>query len=70
MKTLLYFGIFFLTNVTCTDSKNVYICKSNAAKKYHYKENCRGLSSCQHKVVKIALTEAKSQGKTLCGWED
>jgi 5-bromo-4-chloroindolyl phosphate hydrolysis protein len=70
MKTLLFFGLFFLTSVTCTDSKNVYICKSNDAKKYHYKENCRGLSSCQYKVVKVTLTEAKSQGKTLCGWED
>jgi len=70
MKTLLLLGLFFLTNVTCTDSKYVYICKSNDAKKYHLKETCRGLSTCQFKVVKITVTEAKSQGKTLCSWED
>lgn len=49
---------------------NVFICGSTGAKKYHYNENCRGLRSCSHNVVKTSLKQAKGLGLTLCGWED
>ena len=40
------------------------------AKKYHFNENCRGLSSCSHGVVKKTLKQAQGLRLTLCGWED
>lgn len=60
----------FLTKTTCTEPITVYICNSSGAKKYHLKENCKGLSTCQHKILKMTLEKAKADGKTLCGWED
>ena len=51
-------------------STTVYICKSKGAKKYHYKEFCRGLSNCKHEVVKIEKKDAENRGLGLCGWED
>lgn len=69
MKTLLILGLLFLTNTTYTDSKTVYICDSSNGKKYHYKSDCRGLSNCQHRIVKTTLAIARGDGKTLCGWE-
>ncbi|MGV4413826.1 DUF6804 family protein [Chryseobacterium sp. T1] len=54
-----------------TESQNsdVYLCDSSGGKKYHYTSRCRGLSNCQHKIVKVAIKKAKGMGKTLCGWE-
>jgi len=49
---------------------SVYLCDSSGGKKYHYSKDCRGLSNCKHKIIKVSLTEAKKRGKTLCGWED
>ncbi|KVV15000.1 hypothetical protein [Flavobacterium sp. TAB 87] len=49
---------------------NVYICGNKGAKKYHYKENCRGLSACTQGVKKTGLTQAKGFGLTICGWEN
>ncbi len=51
-------------------SDKVYICSSKTAKRYHYKENCRGLSNCGSKIVRTTIDKAKDSGKTLCGWED
>ena len=51
-------------------SSTVYICKSKGAKKYHYKETCRGLNNCKHEVVKIEKKDAENRGLGLCGWED
>lgn len=49
----------------------VYICDSKGATKYHYRKNCRGLSSCKHDIVKVTLDQAVKKGKkSLCGWED
>tara|TARA_R110002126_G_scaffold282681_1_gene431246 strand:+ start:8459 stop:8605 length:147 start_codon:yes stop_codon:yes gene_type:complete len=48
----------------------VYICGPRGAKKYHYTENCRGLSACIHGIVKTSLSQAQNYGLTLCGWED
>ena len=49
----------------------VYICDSSNAHAYHYKKDCRGLSRCKHKVLKVTLEDAKAKhGRKLCGWED
>jgi hypothetical protein len=62
MKTLLLF--LFLTA-----PQVVYICGSAKGKKYHLRADCRGLSSCQHKIRKMALADAQKNGWTLCKWE-
>ena len=49
---------------------SVYLCDSSGGKKYHYSKTCRGLSNCQHEIIKVTLEEAKRRGKTVCGWED
>ena len=49
---------------------NVYTCGASGAKKYHYKESCRGLSSYKQKITKLPLKQAQGYGLTLCGWED
>jgi hypothetical protein len=51
-------------------SETVYVCKSAGAKKYHYKQTCRGLSGCKHEVVKMDKSDAENRGLGLCGWED
>jgi len=67
MKT----GFLLLTFLTLNLSEsNVYICGPTGAKKYHYTNNCRGLNSCSHGIKKVSISEAKSYGLTLCGWED
>ncbi|WP_396143521.1 hypothetical protein [Flavobacterium sp.] len=48
----------------------MFIFVTNGAKKYHLKEDCRGLNACKHQVVKKTLKEAKDLGLELCGWED
>jgi len=68
MKTLL-----LLLILTCNkphpiaNTTAAYIC--TGAKKYHLNSNCRGLSSCQHKILKMSVAEAQRSGKTLCRWE-
>lgn len=49
---------------------SVYVCKSAGAKKYHYKNTCRGLSNCKHEIVKMEKGAAENRGLGLCGWED
>lgn len=68
MKTLLLLIIFF-TNTNFSTPKSVYICNSGISKKYHYKQDCRGLKNCQFKLLRINLDKAKKDGKTLCRWE-
>ena len=48
--------------------EKVYICTGKYAKRYHKKENCRGLKSCKGDIEYIPLSEAKKQGKTPCGY--
>lgn len=63
--------VFFLTLTSFHEVKtSVYICGSSGAKKYHYKESCRGLNACKHQITKTTLKEAESYGLSLCGWED
>ncbi len=68
MKRFLPLLLLFVLN-GCTSSTNVYVCDSQNARKYHLKADCRGLSNCSHRIVKVTLEEAKESGKTLCNWE-
>lgn len=74
MKTLLL--LFLLSgHGRCTPAPttaapdSVYICDSPGAKKYHLRQNCKGLTHCQHRIIKISLEQAKRKGRTLCGYE-
>ena len=69
MKYTLLFLLLILSSFDTIET-SVYICGSAGAKKYHLKENCRGLSSCSNGVVKTSLKQAQGLGLTLCGWED
>ncbi|RMA66558.1 hypothetical protein BXY75_0985 [Ulvibacter antarcticus] len=60
---------FFISGFTISVS-DVYICKGNYSKKYHYAKNCRGLSNCSTDIYAVTLSDAKQIGRTLCGWED
>lgn len=79
MKTKTLTTTLLLTFLTLTSFSNqtkispqtsVYICDSSGGKKYHYEKGCRGLSNCQHEIIKVSLEDAKKRGKSLCGWED
>ena len=50
-----------------SNSKTVYTTKTG--KKYHYKKSCKGLNNA-NSIISITLSKAKSQGLTLCGYED
>ncbi|MFH7017602.1 hypothetical protein [Flavobacterium sp. FlaQc-47] len=69
MKYILILLFIVFTSFDLPET-SVYICGSTGAKKYHYKETCRGLSSCSHETVKTSLKQAQGLGLTLCGWED
>jgi len=69
MKYLIIPLFIFLTSFHSPETK-VYICGPRGAKKYHYKENCRGLTACRHVLTKVTLAQAQGFGLTLCGWED
>ncbi len=69
MKYILLLIFVFSTSFSPIET-NVFICGSTGAKKYHYKETCRGLSSCKHEIVKTSLKKAQGLGLSLCGWED
>lgn len=69
--------LFILLNNDCSPlpaaigakEETVYVCGSGNGKRYHLKENCRGLNNCSAKAVKTTVEKAKKEGKTLCGWE-
>ena len=73
-KILPLFGLLILTSfrvpTDSTKEKEVYLCNSKTATKYHYIKNCRGLSNCKHEIIKVTLSKAKEQKRSLCGWED
>lgn len=68
MKVL---ALFLLLLVSSGGGKPtiVYVCYGTKAKKYHLHEHCRGLRNCQHRLVKMKLSDARKMGYTLCGWE-
>lgn len=63
------FLLLFFLFVHHTGKTTVYLCDSSSAKKYHLNKNCKGLSSCQHRVTTLTLELAQKKGRTLCGWE-
>lgn len=65
----LFLLMLFLSVNTTGPSATVYICKGAKGKKYHLRADCRGLSNCKHKIVKMKLEDTKKNGFTLCGWE-
>lgn len=69
-KMVLYFFLISLISSSKLTEKEVFICGPKGAKKYHYSQNCRGLSQCDHKIFKVAVSEAQNYNLTLCGWED
>ena len=68
MKT--FFLLILAANFTCTAPTIVYVCNSEGGKKFHYSSTCRGLKTCQHKIVQTTLEKAKKDGKTVCKWEN
>ena len=69
MKSFIILLFIFFTSFHSLETK-VYICGPRGAKKYHYNEYCRGLSACKHETIKTSISQARSYGLTLCGWED
>ncbi len=69
MKSVLF--LFLLSgSIACnTASTVVYLCDSTAARRYHYRQDCRGLKNCGYQVREATIDEAREKGKTLCGWE-
>ena len=45
-----------------TTGATVYVCNSSGAKKYHYKETCRGLIPCKHEVITMKIEDAEKRG--------
>ncbi len=57
------------SSFTTNETSYVYICHSQSAYSYHYKQDCKGLSRCTHDVLKVTLEDAKTKYKRkLCGW--
>lgn len=46
--------------------RKVYICTGSKSIRYHYKQNCRGLSNCGGSVISITINEAIKNGRTPC----
>lgn len=51
-------------------SSKVYICDRGVGNKYHLNPKCSALKNCKNDAVSTTITEAKKNGKTLCGLED
>ncbi|MCI9844563.1 hypothetical protein [Flavobacterium pectinovorum] len=70
MKILLISIIVILFGVSNKNDKEVYICVSKTAAKYHLTGDCKGLSECTHTIKKVSLKKANELGyKNLCGYE-
>jgi hypothetical protein len=69
MKTLILFLFLIAADTVRVPSTTVYICSGAKGKKYHLRADCRGLSHCTHRVVKMKLSDAEKEGRTLCGFE-
>ncbi|GAA4271462.1 hypothetical protein GCM10022258_07560 [Aquimarina gracilis] len=52
------------------DDIRVFICNTMTSKKYHYKEDCKGLTKCNDTIVKVTRRKAKNTfGRKVCGYE-
>ena len=68
MKTLLL-SFLLIISATAPPETKVYVCTGPKVNRYHLTENCRGLTSCHHKLIKTTKAQAEKSGKSLCGWE-
>lgn len=64
-----YFLLALFVSCAAHKEGHVYVCKSNLGKKYHYTENCEGLSNCKHEVAHISKEEAQKLGYKICELE-
>lgn len=55
-----YYGDYY------DDEVYVYICTGPKSKRYHFDEDCMGLSKCSGEVIEITLDEAEEMGRTEC----
>lgn len=69
-KKAFYFFLILITSSYKLTEKEVFICGPKGAKKYHYYQDCRGLSQCDHKIFKVTVSVAENYNLTLCRWED
>jgi len=51
-------------------NREVFVCKSRNARRYHLDENCHALKRCSRDVEKMKEEKAKKIGMSLCGHED
>lgn len=70
MKKLLLVLVVFSFLSFKNSEKNVFICDSGGAKRYHYTETCRGLQACKHTLIKSTESKALASGLTLYKWEE
>jgi hypothetical protein len=65
MKTFLLLFVLFMHKHP-PNKTVVYVCDSTNPKKYHLKNDCRGLSRCTHHIIEITLDVAKKRKLELC----
>jgi len=46
----------------------VFIFKGPQSKRFHESSSCQGLRNCSTKIYEVAISEAKSIGRTPCGY--
>lgn len=66
---ILLLQIILLVQISIQKKNTVYFCDSNYAKKYHLRNDCKGLSHCTHKIIELTLEEAKKRKLELCKFE-
>lgn len=70
MKSILTISILMLFSLSFAPQQSqVYICKGSMSERYHLTPNCRGLKKCSTKIYSVSLQEARSIGRTKCGYE-
>jgi hypothetical protein len=47
----------------------VYICQGPYSKVYHKSQDCRGLSNCSTRILKVTIEEAVKMGRRPCKME-
>jgi hypothetical protein len=52
--------------LTDTQTEYVYLCEGPYSKVYHRSNECRGLSRCSTKIVKVTVAEAVKMGRRPC----
>lgn len=70
MKILFSSVVILLFSFSKNNDKEVYICVSKTASKYHLTGDCKGLAECTHAIKKVTLKKANELGyKNICGYE-